>query len=85
MNIWTRNLTTPITLTKADGVFRLSFKALGGTIYLTGLWPKFRDMDPQPIPIEEGTGQDISAYPNSPIECTIDPNGNTAVVEIFFN
>ncbi len=84
MNIHTKVYTTPLVITREMGVFRLAFKAIGGSISFSGTFP-FEGSASEAIPIAENEGEVITANPNSPIECTIDPNGNSVAVRIYFN
>lgn len=84
MDIFTGTITTPLTITTIDGVYRLSYKAVGGPITVLGNIP-FKGVSPSGQNIEEGNGGVIAAVGPQPINgFTIDPGANSAEVQIYF-
>lgn len=83
MQIHTRNLAVPLTITRAMGVLQFSIKAQGGTVGFTGNLT-FNGVAPEQIVLAEGDTHLVSAPPSMFIEgITITPLSGIAVLEIF--
>jgi len=71
------------TIKKSLGVFQAQVTAKGGSIFIIGNRAFFDGLPSQPIEILEGATWFSAANACSPLEITIDPNGNTAQLGIF--
>lgn len=89
MTVWTKAITATLTITTAMNVYRMSVKARGGSVTITGsasLTIAGVPTPSGPVVLEDGQSDVFSAFPNAPIDgLIINPGGNTADVEIFFN
>ena len=83
MDLFSRTITTPLVLTKDDGVFKIVIKAVGGAVNILGNIG-FKGMESQATPIAENDSFSMAAGPNSPIALTITPTASAGIF-IFFN
>lgn len=84
MQVFTKNLTDPLTIQTADGVFRYNVKAQGGTVGITGNGT-FQGMTSDEITLQDGDSHFMAAEAGCPIKgITIRPITGVAVFEAFF-
>lgn len=94
MDICTINLTgSPLTILPEDGVYRLSVKAVGGPVGITGFWiftpsggaTKGTQYPSTQIQLAVGEGIVLEGRPNKGIKVIIDPLAAAAEVMLFFS
>lgn len=86
MQLWTQNLSTPLTITNTGNVkvFRGTILASGGTVGITGTIT-FQDMASEQIVLIDGQGLSFDARPQEGANFTITPLTGVAVTALFFN
>lgn len=85
MTIATLNINSALTINKTDGIFRMSVKATGGTVTMTGN-ATFRDMPSEAITLSDGQAVVLEAWPQAPIDgVTITPGTGTADLIICYS
>lgn len=84
MQVFTKNLTTTITIQSEDGVFRYNVKAQGGTVGVTGNGT-FQGMTSDEITLQDGDSHFMAAESACPIKgVTIRPITGVGVFQAFF-
>lgn len=89
MNIFTINISEPLQISQADGLFRVAVKARGGTVTILGDQETFTPsvtgipLSRSAVTLEDGQGVVYQAAPTSCIEILITPGTGTADVELF--
>ena len=84
MTIFTANIEDELIITQSDSIYRLSVKANGGTVQITGTVPEFKGIPATPITLQDGQAVVLEAWPQSGVNCTITPDDGTADVIICF-
>ena len=84
MAFFTKNITTPLVITRTDGVFFVSVEAIGGSVDILGT-ASFQGMNPDVATITTGNAWNFSnSLGEGAIEVTITPSA-TAAITIGFN